>query len=296
MRTENEMFDTILSFAKNDDCVRAVAMEGSRLNKNIPKDLFQDFDITFFVTDLNKYTSNDNWLDVFGERVMMQKPAEMPLFPLPHQTNKCTQLIYLMLFKDGNRLDLKVMQVNEMAFYFKLFADSLCKILLDKDNICPAIPEPSDIDFHVKKPDEIFIDNCSNEFWWLSTYVTKGICRNEFLYAAEHLNLMRQQLLSMLSWSVGIETSFSLSVGKSYKYLNKYVSKETWDALLKTYKNDTIDFMWDSLILCCNLFQETEKYVSEKLGYQCPEYNKNVINYLKQYIPVNKWKQAVLLG
>ena len=99
----------------------------------------------------------------------------------------------------------------------------------------------------------------------------------------------------MISWKVGIETSFSLSVGKSFKYLEKYVSKETWEKIIKTYKNDTIDSIWDSLIMCCNLFQETEQFVSSKLGYKYSEYNKNVINYLKKYIPENKIEKINIL-
>ena len=34
-----------------------VTLEGSRTNTNIPPDDFQDFDITFFVTDMDSFTS-----------------------------------------------------------------------------------------------------------------------------------------------------------------------------------------------------------------------------------------------
>ncbi|MCL1930769.1 MAG: aminoglycoside 6-adenylyltransferase, partial [Treponema sp.] len=74
MRNEKEMLDIILTFAKNDDCIRAVIMEGSKLNKNAPIDKFQDFDISYVVTDMEKYKSNDDWLDIFGKRIIMQKP------------------------------------------------------------------------------------------------------------------------------------------------------------------------------------------------------------------------------
>jgi aminoglycoside 6-adenylyltransferase len=292
MRSEQEMFNTLLTFAKNDECIRAVTMEGSKLNKNVPKDIFQDFDITFFVSNIDKYKYNDDWLDIFGKRVIMQKPAEMPLFPPGNWLGESKTLIYLMIFEDGNKMDLKLTPLDELELYFKK-ADSLCKILLDKDNICTLISEPSDIDFHVKKPSEEFIDNCSNEFWWLSTYVMKGLCRNEFLYAIENINLMKKQLFTMISWKVGVETSFSLSVGKSYKYLDKYVSKEIWEKITRICKNDTIDSLWDALIMCCSLFQETEDYVSNRLGYKCPEYNKNVIEYIQEYIPKNKLKNSV---
>jgi aminoglycoside 6-adenylyltransferase len=293
MRNEQEMMDIILDFAKNDDCIRAVTMEGSKLNKNAPVDKFQDFDIVFIVKDMEKYKSNDNWLDVFGKRIIMQKPEAMPMFP-PDWLGKCNKFSYLMTFEDGNKIDLTLVPSDELKYFFEE-SDSLLKILLDKDNICPSINEPSDIDFHVKKPSEDFVDNCCNEFWHLTIYVTKGLCRNELLYSIKHLNLLKEQMLTMISWRVGIETEFSISVGKAYKYLDKYISKETWETIIETYKNNTIDAVWDSFIMCCNLFQETADYVSHELNYNCPEYNKSVIKYIKQYFPLNKIEKIKIL-
>ena len=55
MRTEKEMMDLILTFAKNDPRIRVVGMEGSRTNVNVPKDEFQDYDITYLVTDMESF-------------------------------------------------------------------------------------------------------------------------------------------------------------------------------------------------------------------------------------------------
>lgn len=55
MRTQQEMMNLILSFARNDERVRAVGMEGSRTNVNVPKDDFQDYDITYIVTDMASF-------------------------------------------------------------------------------------------------------------------------------------------------------------------------------------------------------------------------------------------------
>ena len=49
MRSEKEVYDIVLNFAKTDKRIRMVTLEGSRTNTNIPPDDFQDFDITFFV-------------------------------------------------------------------------------------------------------------------------------------------------------------------------------------------------------------------------------------------------------
>lgn len=95
MTTEDEMMNLILAFAKTDDRIRVVGMEGSRTNKNIVSDHFQDYDITYIVSDMKPFIENEEWLDVFGERIFMQKPEDMSLYP-PELGNWFS---YLMLLK-----------------------------------------------------------------------------------------------------------------------------------------------------------------------------------------------------
>jgi aminoglycoside 6-adenylyltransferase len=47
VRTPEEMLNAIIQFAEKNENIRIVGMEGSRVNENIPKDPFQDFDITY---------------------------------------------------------------------------------------------------------------------------------------------------------------------------------------------------------------------------------------------------------
>jgi len=80
MRTEQEMMDLILDIARQDSRIRIMTIEGSRTNINIPNDEFQDYDVTYFVTDMEAFISNDEWLKSFGNIIMMQKPEDMELF------------------------------------------------------------------------------------------------------------------------------------------------------------------------------------------------------------------------
>lgn len=59
MRTEKEMMHLILTFAKNDPRIRVVGMEGSRANVNVAKDEFQDYDISYLVTDMESFKKDD---------------------------------------------------------------------------------------------------------------------------------------------------------------------------------------------------------------------------------------------
>ena len=62
MRTEQEMYDLILGFARQDERVRVVAMNGSRANPNAPRDAFQDYDIVYLVTEMDSFLAGDAWL------------------------------------------------------------------------------------------------------------------------------------------------------------------------------------------------------------------------------------------
>jgi aminoglycoside 6-adenylyltransferase len=280
MRSEQEMMDMILQFARNDERVRVVTMEGSRMNKNAPRDKFQDYDISFLVTDMASYKSDDIWLDVFGKRIIMQKPEAMSLFP-PELGNRFS---YLMLYEDGNRIDLILVPINELEKHFS-GTDSQTAVLLDKDHLCPTLCSPSDKDYHVKKPSPAFIDDCCNEFWWLTTYVVKGLCRDELLYAIAHFQMLQKQLLTMVSWKVGIATGFSLSVGKSYKYLHKYVSGDLWGRILQTYDVNTKEKLWDALRHCGDIFREISTEVSGALHYKHPGYAEKVLEYIGRHMP-----------
>jgi aminoglycoside 6-adenylyltransferase len=274
MRTEQEIMDTILSVAKSDDRIRIVTLEGSRTNINIPKDEFQDYDITYFVTDMKSLLSSDDWLSQFGNIIMMQKPENMELFP-PEEKGYS----YLMLFDDYNKIDLTLLPLEDLDDY--LNGANLMKVLIDKDCRIKRDIVPTDIDYHVRKPSAREYDDCCNEFWHVTPYVVKGLCRKEILFAIDHLNqILRFELLRMMSWKVGIETGFTVSVGKNYKFLDKYIPEDLWNRLLSTYRMDSYENVWKSLFICHQLFREVSKEVAELLGFDYPEYDKKVIGYV----------------
>lgn len=138
MRDEKEMMDLILDTANNDERIRAVIMNGSRTNPNVKKDIFQDYDIVYIVKDIDSFTSDHSWVDIFGERVMMQMPEDMVLPPADNSGH----FVYLMQFKDGNRIDLTLIPLEKMDELFG--SDSLSILLLDKDDIIGPFP-PSEI-------------------------------------------------------------------------------------------------------------------------------------------------------
>lgn len=263
-RTPEEMMNLILSRAENDAHIRVVGMEGSRTNQNIPKDRFQDFDVTYFVDDPALYTEDDTWVNVFGERLIMQKPEDMELFPAVEEGYS-----FLMFFTDYNKIDLTILPLTALEDY--LNGDGLREILLDKDGRVEEKPTPTDKEYHIQKPGARSFDDCCNEFWNITTYVVKGLCRRELLFAIDLLAMMRNELLRMLSWQVGSAYGFTFSVGKNYKFIDQYLPTEQWQALLSTYRTDSVGNTWRSLFTCHELFRDAAKNFAAKYGYTYPD-------------------------
>ncbi len=274
MRSEKQVYDTILSFAEADERIRMVTLEGSRTNINIPPDDFQDYDITFFVTDMQSFTADDEWLNVFGERCILQKPEDMELFPAEEKG-----FSYLMLFCDDVKIDLTLLPLDLMDEYFTW--DKLVKLLLDKDHRMEHPPVPTDEDYRLQRPSKRMFDDCCNEFWNTVPYVVKGLCRKEILFAIDHMNdIVRKELLRMISWLVGFEKGFHFSLGKNYKFLNRYVSEDLWKRLMSTYRMDSYTRMWEALEQCMALFREASAEAARRLGCPYPPYDEKISDYV----------------
>lgn len=278
MRTEEEIIAMLLSVAEEDIRIRGVILNGSRTNPDIKKDRFQDFDVIYLVEDIESYREDLNWINVFGERIIMQMPYSMQLDEEAADTKE-ERITYLMLFKDLNRIDLNLVDVKNM----ESCQDSLNKILLDKDGLFDSIPEPSDRDYLVKKPSQQQFSDCCNEFWWVSTYVVKGLVREEPLYAKDMLEgPVRKMFMKMLAWKVGVENDFSVNLGKSNRFLKRYVHSSFWEDILKTYPDAGLMNIWKSLLLMTQLFHQTGIEVARALDYHYHlEEAKNVEAYIR---------------
>jgi aminoglycoside 6-adenylyltransferase len=264
MRSEEEMLNLIVGTAQADERIRAVIMNGSRLNPNAPRDPFQDYDIVYIVADVAPFRENYAWISRFGELMILQMPENID-DPPPANDGA---FAYLMQFADGNRIDLSLYPLAKVD---QLERDSLSLLLLDKDGIIEPFPPASDRDYMPKPPTAKALADCCNEFWWVSPYVAKGLWREEILYARYMLDqILREQLLKMLAWHIGVKTHFSKNPGKYGKYYRQYLEPELWNLLLATYTDASYESTWQALHTMGDLFRPVALQVAEHFGFDYP--------------------------
>jgi aminoglycoside 6-adenylyltransferase len=264
MRSEQEMIDLVIDTARNDERIRVVLLNGSRANPNAPRDIFQDYDIVYLVTDITPFWKNLQWIERFGELMILQMPEDMGEHPLNRDGGFC----YLMQFADGNRIDLNI---HPLANLDEKLQDSLTVVLLDKDNIVGPIKEANESGYLPHPPSAKTFADCCNEFWWVSAYVAKGLWRSELPYARQMMDhYTRDELMKMLTWYTGIKTNYSKNPGKYGKYLRQVLEPELWGLLEDTYANAEYENTWDALFAMCQLFRSVAVSVAEHFGFQYP--------------------------
>ena len=177
MRTDQEILGLILETAKKLQ-VDAVALSGSRTDTKASKDEFQDYDVVYVVENLDKLITDLSWLDQFGKRIIEQEVT------LGHRR------LYLMLFEDGNRIDLTLCPQEHMQEWVD--SEAGFTVLEDKKGIFETY-SPSPERFWIHPASETDFEKSCNEFWWVSAYVVKGICRKQIIYATDHLNAIRSR-------------------------------------------------------------------------------------------------------
>ena len=264
MRNEPEMFDVILQTAKVLQ-VNAVAMSGSRTNPNAPKDEFQDYDVVYIVDNLEDLISDLSWLDQFGKRIVEQEVT------LGHRR------LFLMLFEDSNRIDLTLCPKEDINEWVD--SEASFTVLVDDKGLFESYSSSPER-FWIHPASETDFKKACNEFWWVSAYVVKGICRKQVIYATDHLySICQQELLKILAWQVARDRG-AVDIGKNYKYLFNYLPSEKEKDFSILLDFSSLDKIIQSLVATMQIFHQEAQILAQKMGF---EYDREVAEKMIEY-------------
>ena len=264
MRTETEMLDVVLKTAETLQ-VTAVAMSGSRTDTKASKDEFQDYDVVYVVDDFDNLMSDLSWLDYFGKRIIEQEVV------LDHRR------LYLMLFEDGNRIDLTLCPKQQIQEWVD--SEAGFTVLEDSEHLFEPY-SPNLERFWIHPANETDFKNSYNEFWWVSAYVIKGICRKQVIYATDHLyGICQQELLKILAWQVASDRR-NVDIGKNYKYLFNYLPAEKKKEFSNLLDFSSKEKITQSLFATMKFFHQEAQSLAQAMGF---DYDKEVAEKMIEY-------------
>ena len=263
-RSQEQMLRLILQTAKSLQ-IDAVALSGSRTDTKAPKDEFQDYDVVYVVDDLDTLTRDLAWLHQFGTRNIEQHNV------------LCNRHLYLMLFEDGNRIDLTICPKDHINEWVD--SEAGFTVLVDEKDLFESY-SPSPQRFWISPASETDFEKTCNEFWWVSAYVVKGICRKQIIYATDHLySICQQELLKVLAWQVARDREV-VDIGKNYKYLFNYLPAEKEKEFSNLLDFSSLEKITQSLFATMQLFHQEAQYLAQKMGFK---YKKEVAEKMIEY-------------
>ena len=261
MRMINEVLNELINFANSNENIRGFILQGSTVNDNVKEDIFSDLDPLFYVKDTSVFTDNDEWFNTFGKPIAFFKDE------FKQYQDKESSFTRLVLYEDSFKIDFgfaplsHIENANDMSLY---------KIVIDKDNVIPLPLTKTEERFYVKAPTNEIYQKAISEFLFDTSYIVKSLYRNEIFFNQFMFNILNEKIEVLLNIYLGIKYDLKVNPGSKGRYYERYLDKETWQLLLKTYSGSDILESIEALNASMKLIKYLGEYISEKLCYPFP--------------------------
>ncbi len=263
MRDEQEILAFITDFCARSDLIRAAILTGSRADPRHAVDWLSDYDVELYVSDMRPFLSDDDWLKPFGS-VMLRWPRR------PQTTFSPDWLTRLVVFTDRTRIDFQITGLKKPR---PEHYDNGYRVLIDKDGIAAGLPAPTYTGYNVTPPTETEYLDTVNAFWWDALYVPKALWRNELPFARYMLEVQLRFtfLHRVLGWKISGDGGWSVNPGLEGKYLQKYLSGDTWKQYEATCAAADASSAWTAFFTLVDLFSRLARETGDRLEFRYPE-------------------------
>jgi aminoglycoside 6-adenylyltransferase len=277
--------NTITEWAEKKTDIRAALLTSTRAIPNTHVDALSDYDVILIVQDVHSFVSNREWLDDFGEVLVVYWDSVYP--DLVFGLDCCGNVTQ---YSSGLKIDFTLWSVE---LFQKIVAaptlvdelDAGYQVLLDKDSLTETMQPPTFKAYIPKPPTLEQYQTHVNDFLTDAPYVAKCLRRGELLplkWALDY-DMKHVYLRQVLEWYVGVQYNWSVPVGSLGKGLKNLLPKDVWERLEQTYAGATIEENWKALEHTMELFRQVATEVGEHLGHAYPnDLHERVVVYVER--------------
>lgn len=280
MKAREDKLKSILKWAELNESVRAVLLTSSLVNPLAPVDELSDLDLELIFDSNTYYINNKDWISYFGKPIAMIEEDER-FFDHIHAMK-------MVMYEEGVKVDFKLYSKFRFLEQVKLKElpedwDIGYQVMIDKDGITRQMQKPTYQVSLIKKPSEKNFRQLLNDFWWDTTYVAKGLARDEIFYAKwmSETNIRTDYLTPLIEWYIASQHHWNITTNKYGRLFKKYLPAELWAKTEQTFSGSSIKDNWNALYAMADLVSEIGTQLSYKLHYEYPEkLETDIRNYL----------------
>jgi aminoglycoside 6-adenylyltransferase len=264
----------LIAWGEREDSVRALVLTSSMTNPYSPVDAFSDYDIIFFVRDIQPWLDDESWLDEMGKVMVVYRD------PVGKWHNSDT-FARITQYEHFLKVDYSIVPV-ELLDDFRAEASRLGRmeadldhgytVLLDKDGKTKGLPAPTYQAFIPKPPTEREYLTVIEEFFHEGTYLAKMLWRRDMLAAKYFLDVAGKsyKLVTMLEWLNEIEHGWTVRTTVLARGIQQRMRPELWRELEQTYVGLGLEENWEAFFRLIDLFRKVALEVGESLDFSYP--------------------------
>lgn len=269
---ETTVIDRLIHWAEKTVSIRAMLLFSSRANPADPVDIFSDYDILLAVTDIHPFHSNSQWLEEFGEvLVVFRNPIGLE--------RGFESFGFITHYQDGTKIDYCFYPVEFLRWAAQQpqlpeDLDNGYTVLVDKDGLTTGLQPPTHTAYILQPPSEKVYRELVEEFFNDALYVAKNLWRDNLFPVKLSLDhIMKYNCLrKMLEWRVAMDQNWNVKLGAHGKRLKKQVEPALWEEVAATYVGAGKEENWEALFKTIAIFRKVACEVAEDLGYPYPEH------------------------
>lgn len=279
----DDVIETLIRWAGQQDPVRAVVLTSSRAIPNAPLDLFSDYDVILSLRAIEPFHADRTWLEVFGPVLAVYRD---PLI----DEDGLVRSAYVVQYENGLKIDFSLWPIEllrRIANNEQLTVefDAGYQVLLDKDQLTTNLRPPTYLGYIPTPPTEAHFLELLEGFFLDTTYVAKFLWRDDMM-AAKHIldhSLKQEHLRPMLEWHVEINQQWSIKFGPYGRRLKQHLRPDWWAELEGSYTGAELETNWEALFRTIILMRRVATDVGEHLGFTYPhELEERVVTYLRK--------------
>ena len=259
MRDSSQIMDIVLTSAKEEPDIRAVFQTGSRVNPNVKRDIYQDYDIIYCVKDPEIFINREDFLEKFGERIFTYF-----LGPENEEVGGAS-FVWTLLLIDGVRIDLSFYPISKISSL--IIENTLINLLMDKDNIIKELPISSDISYRIDRPTKNIFENKCREFFYYCLDIVPYLIRGDMVGSYKVYGNIISSLNIVLGWLIAEEKEYKINLGKNNRFILENIEENFKEAYLRLYQAVDRESYFVALLEALALFRKFGLTLAERLGY-----------------------------
>lgn len=283
MEISDEALQAIIQWASEQPQVRAAILTSTRAIPGTQVDPFSDYDVILILTDVLLFHEDANWLADFGPVLAGYHD------PLGSQDGFPVSA-YVVQYESGLKIDFSLWPTGllqkiaaEPALPPEL--DAGYQVLIDKDRLTEHMKPPTYRAYIPTPPDETVYQQQVEQCFLVAIYVAKYLWRGDLMAARYVLEtyLKDEHLRPILEWHMEIDHHWTIKPGPYGRGLQKWLRRDLWTELEKTYAGPGLEENWQSLFQTIALMRKAAKEVADRLGFSYPEdKEQRTLDYIKK--------------